>query len=88
MCDLVGTIVLLHIYAIKYSRVTPLLCRIYDSIISDIGENNSNEAKNIEHLQFSSVTQSCPTPCDPMDHSTPDLPVHHRLLEPTQTHVH
>ena len=64
MCDLVGTIVLLHIYAIKYNRVTPLLCRIQDSIISDIGENNRNEAKNIEHLQFSSVTQSCLTPCD------------------------
>ena len=39
-------------------------------------------------VQFSSVTQSCPTLCDPMDYSTPDLPVHHKLLEPTQTHVH
>ncbi|CAI9179684.1 unnamed protein product [Rangifer tarandus platyrhynchus] len=29
------------------------------------------------HLQFSSVTQSCPTLCDPMNHSTPGLPVHH-----------
>ena len=38
--------------------------------------------------QFSSVTQSCPTPCDPMDCSTPGLPVHHQLLEFTQTHVH
>ena len=37
---------------------------------------------------FSSVTQSCPTPCDPMDCSTPGLPVHHRLPEFTQTHVH
>ena len=39
-------------------------------------------------LQFSSVTQSCPTPCNPMDCSTPDLPVHHQLPEFTQTHVH
>ena len=39
-------------------------------------------------LQFSSVTQSCPTFCDPMNHSTPGLPVHHQLLESTQTHVH
>ena len=39
-------------------------------------------------LQFSSVAQSCPTLCDPMNHSTPGLPVHHQLLEPTQTHVH
>ena len=38
--------------------------------------------------QFSSVTQSCLTLCDPMNHSTPGLPVHHQLLEPTQTHVH
>ena len=39
-------------------------------------------------LQFSSVPQSCPTLCDPMNHSTPGLPVHHQLLEFTQTHVH
>ena len=39
-------------------------------------------------VQFSSVTQSCPTPCDPMDRSTPGLPVHHQPLEFTQTHVH
>ena len=39
-------------------------------------------------VQFSSVTQSCPTICDPMNHSTPGLPVHHQLLEFTQTHVH
>ena len=38
--------------------------------------------------QFSSVTQSCLTLCDPMNCSTPDLPVHHHLLEFTQTHVH
>ena len=38
--------------------------------------------------QFSSVTQSCPTLCDPMNLSTPGLPIHHQLLEFTQTHVH
>ena len=38
--------------------------------------------------QFSSVTQSCLTLCDPMDCSTPGLPVHHQLPEFTQTHVH
>ena len=36
----------------------------------------------------SSVAQSCLTPCDPMDSCTPGLPVHHQLLELTQTHVH
>ena len=40
------------------------------------------------YLQFSSVAQSCPTPCDSMNHSTPGLPVHHQLPEFTQTHVH
>ena len=39
-------------------------------------------------LQFSSIAQSCLTLCDPMDCSTPGLPVHHQLLESTQTHVH
>ena len=39
-------------------------------------------------VQFSSVTQLCPTLCDPMIHSTPGLPVHHQLPEFTQTHVH
>ena len=37
---------------------------------------------------FSSVAQSYPTLCDPMDCSTPGFPVHHQLLELTQTHVH
>ena len=39
-------------------------------------------------LQFSLVAQSCPTLCHPMDCITPGLPVHHQLLEITQTHVH
>ena len=39
-------------------------------------------------IQFSSVTQSCLTLCDPMNHSMPGLHVHHQLLESTQTHVH
>ena len=39
-------------------------------------------------VQFSSVAQSCPTLCDPMNRSTPGLPVHHQLPELTQTHAH
>ena len=39
-------------------------------------------------VQFSSVTQSCPTLCNPMNSSTPGLPVHHKLPEFTQTHAH
>ena len=40
------------------------------------------------NIQFSSVAQSCPTLCNPMNCSMPGLPVHHQLLEFTQTHVH
>ena len=43
---------------------------------------------SVPYLQFSSVAQSCPTLCDPMNHSIPGLPVHQKLLEFTQTHVH
>ena len=39
-------------------------------------------------FQFGSFTQSCPTLCDPLDYSMPGFPVHHQLLEFTQTHVH
>ena len=39
-------------------------------------------------VQFSSIAQSYPTLCDPMNHSTPGLPVHHQLPEFTQTHAH
>ena len=39
-------------------------------------------------MQFSSVAQSCPTLCNPMNCSTPGLPVHHQLPEFTQTHIH
>ena len=41
-----------------------------------------------EPLSVSSVTQLSPTLCDPMSHTSPGLPVHHQLLEFTQTHVH
>ena len=44
--------------------------------------------RKILNHQFSSVAQSCPTPCDPMIRSTPGLPVHHHLVEFTQTHIH
>ena len=47
-------------------------------------KNTQNCTKKI----FSSVAQSCPTLHDPMNRSTPGLPVHHQLLEITQTHVH
>ena len=43
---------------------------------------------SLSYFQFSWVAQSCPTLCDPMNHNTPGLPVHHQLPEFTQTHFH
>ena len=53
-------------------------------------ESSSRHFKNRKHtsVQISSVTQSCPTLCNPRNHSTPGLPVHHQLPEFTQTHIH
>ena len=51
----------------------------------------NNQSKNMNYLlivRFSSVTQSCPTLCDPMNRSMPGLPAHHQLPGFTQTHVH
>ena len=51
-----------------------------------------SSSERLQHLvpsvQFSSVAQSCSTLCDPMNLSTPGLPVHHKLLEFTETQVH
>ena len=73
------------------------LCTFFPHILRlmlpDIWKNkfkrHSKLNKNkLNIYQFSSVTQSCPTICDPMNCSTPGLPVHHQLPEFTQTHVH
>ena len=75
-----------------------LLTFTYDFLPTFYYESSKNEKKLKELcskqtlintlLQFSSVTQSCPTLCDPSDYSTPGLHVRQQLLEPTQTHVH
>ena len=49
---------------------------------------SGKKKKSKRLVQFSSVSQSCLTLCDPMNRSTPGLPVHHQLLEFTKTHVH
>ena len=51
------------------------------------GERQKNHVA-FSSVQFSSVTQSCPTLCDPMNRNTPGLPVHYQLLEFTQAHAH
>ena len=56
------------------------------SVLIEMGTNFRNLI--FEHVQFSSVAQSCPTLCDPMNPSMLGLPVYHQLPEFTQTHVH
>ena len=51
-------------------------------------KESKRDIKKYRLDQIRSVTQSCPTLCDPMNRSTPGLPVHHQLPEFTQTHVH
>ena len=61
------------------------------ALYSKISKNKNQKKKInkwISSVQFSSVAQSCLPHCDPMNHSTSGLPVHHQLLEFTQTHVH
>ena len=53
-----------------------------------IGLRNVSFHSNPKEYQIRSVAQSCPTLCEPMNCSTPGLPVHHQLPEFTQTHVH
>ena len=60
---------------------------IINSAAMNIGVHVSCLEQYLAH-SISSVTQSCPTLCNPLDCSTPGFPVHHQLLELAQTHVH
>ena len=62
----------------------------YNHIVKCLPQRPQGSQSNIFTIsvQFSSVAQSCPTLCDPMNRSTPGLPVHHQLPEFTQTHVY
>ena len=88
------------LYSYKYSWAffEEIVCSFQGLLLSFLTWDQSNfysraniatQVKQLsEHSQFSSVTQLCPTLCDPMDCSTPGLPVHRQLPEFTQTHVH
>ena len=72
-----------------YPVVNTSICRKYNLFsIELLFHKYQRWVVHISSVQFSSVIQSCLTLCDPMDYSTPGFPVHHQLLEPTQTHVH
>ena len=68
----------------------PLHCSCLENPINSMKRQNDRILKEELHrsVQFSSVTQSCPILCDPMNRSTPGLPVHNQHSEFTQTHVH
>ena len=57
-------------------------------LTSSVTQHHLTEISYKTTVQFSSVAQSCSTLCNPANHSTPGLPVHHQLPEFTQTHVH
>ena len=56
--------------------------------VLSLEENDPLKDKRVSSVQFSSVTQWCLTLWDPMNHSTPGLPIHHQLPKFTQTHAH
>ena len=72
---------------IFWSSIPSLLTYIIYLTLSSLHSINFSSLF-LGSVQFSSVTQSFPTLCNPMNCSTPGLPVHHQLLEFTQTHVH
>ena len=83
--------------AAKSLKSRPTLCDPIDCSPSGSSVHEIPQARMLEwvafffsrkYSQFSSVAQLCPTLCDPMNRSTPVLPVHHQLPEFTQTHVH
>ena len=65
-----------------------LVILIFSKILANLQGFGSTSYIISESVQFSSVVQSCPTLCDPMNRNTPGLPVHHYLPEFTQTHIH
>ena len=73
-------------------RPQPLSLSLSSKTTNSLGSVPSSDLllylQYFSSVQFSSVAQSCPTLCDPMNRSMPGLPVHHQLPEFTQIHVH
>ena len=62
--------------------------KVFAAVINTYSQLTLRSLPLMVWVQFSSVAQPCPTLCNPMDCSTPGIPVHHQLLELTQSHVH
>ena len=76
-----------HVAYLVPGRLTQQQC-VYSKSTSEMDTIATKSLMSSTSVEFSSVTQSCPTLCDPMNHSNPGLPVYHQLPEFTQTHVH
>ena len=82
---------LVYVYVLEYLIFSfySLPMSLYERLLWDV--YSILELINIDYIrsdQIRSVIQSCPTLCNPMNRSTPSLPVHHQLPEFTQIHVH
>ena len=81
-----------HTHTHKLQRTNVLKSNSYSDLVwlmlYFLAPSKLNLVYSSLSVQFSSVAQLCPTLCDPMNRSTPGLPVHHQLPEFTQTHVH
>ena len=78
----------LRTFCLPISWPSPYSQFSYYGLTTYYGQSIQYLIQYLDSVQFSSVTQSCPTLCNPMNCSTPGLPVHHKLPEFTQTHVH
>ena len=77
-----------YYYCVPDAAENIVLCVVIWFLSQDNSPPMKLLPRRVFRSQFSSVAQSCPTLCDPMDCTTPGFPVHHPLLEFTQTHVH
>ena len=76
-------------YTKFYSKLNFLALFTYYQVLVPLKYRLKHSVSSVQLLkEFSCCKESCPTLCDPMDWSTPGLPVHHSLPEFTQTHVH
>ena len=70
------------------ARGRQTLCKLLHEDLSTAVNLVGRNWEQVTGIQFGPVAQLCPTLCDPMNRSTPGLPVHHQLPEFTQTHIH
>ena len=77
-----------YCYGLSVLEIVHLSAKSPEAVKENTKEETQKSWAVMSSVQFSSVAQSCPTPCNPMDCSTPGLPVHYQLLELAQTPVH